>query len=436
MGIQGGNAGIVQYMTYRYVATEGQTTFSGPDAQGFVLSYTPGFLLALCNGHILSSPDFTATDGSTVTYAAPMTSGHEIMLISLPPFNPANTYTQNQSDILYNRRRNRIIDGGMRVSQEQGNNLLTTSTAITYPSDSFFGYRATGGAATIQRIAQLTPGGSPYRIRMTVTAVNSNPSGPDCLFFGTKIEGLDIADLRFGTTSARTIAIRIGCRSSVAGTYAISIINGATNRSWLGTIVIAPAEVGIDVVKSVTLTGDITGTWATDNTTGMQINVCLSSASPTQGVPGWQSGSLVGTSNSTNLMATLGATFDLFDVGLYDVTGMTPGAIPQFELESYISDVVKCQRYYIQQVGNQRFYAPSPNLWGESGIFLPVPPRVMPSITLVTVGIQNNNIAGSPTTIASGSNNSGNYGYRFSVQAAAAGDTYALGYTYAFNARL
>lgn len=345
--IQGAQDGIAGLMDYAFTAVEGQTRFVGQDRNGFVLGYSPGYLWAVVDGFWVEPADFTASDGSSVTLASPVTAGASVRLISVPPFNVADCYTKVAADALMNRRRNRIIDPGMRISQEQTNNLLTTSTALTYASDAFFAYRSgSTGGASFQRVALATPGGSPYRVRTTVTAANSAPAAADVLEIQTRIEGIDVADLKYGTASARTVALRFGCRVSVAGTYGIAILNGAQTRTWLGSFTIAPAEVGIDVVKSITLSGDQTGSWATDNSIGYTVVWGLCAGSAAIGVSGWQSGGLVAPNGCNNLMATNGATFDLFDVGLYDVTGMTPGALPPFELDDFQKDQLKCFRYY------------------------------------------------------------------------------------------
>lgn len=340
--------GLGQRTAFRFVAVAGQTTFSGPDAQGYPMGYTPRLVDVYLNGRLLSEPDYTAADGSTIILGQGLTAGDELRVLAQAPFSPANTYTMAQADS-FQRRRNRIIDPGMLVSQENGNNAVSPATGgLVYGSDSFTLYRyGATGAASLQRTALKTPGGSPYRLRTTVTAANPSPGAGDSLLLGTKIEGIDVADLGFGTAYAKTIAIRFGCRASVAGTYGVSVRNSGYNRYFTSAISIAPNEVGIDVVKSVTLTGDTTGAWSTDNATGLEVMICLLAGPNGQSVGGsWVGVATYGTASQTNLMATNGATFDLFDVGLYDVTGLQQGVIPPFELGSFSSEYTKCLRYY------------------------------------------------------------------------------------------
>jgi hypothetical protein len=426
--------GLGQRSLNRFVASAGQTTFSGPDANGYPLGYTPGMVDVFLNSGLVSPPNYTATDGSTIVFNRALSSDDEVQILAQAPFSPANTYTMSQADALYTKRRNRIIDPGMRVSQENGNNLLTlASGSPQFPSDGFLAYRqgATGGA-TAQRVAVQTPGGSPYRLRMTVTAANASPGTTDQLVFQTMIEGVDIADLRLGTITPRTVAIRLGCRSSVAGTFGVAVLNGVGTRSWVGSVTIAQGEVGQDVIKSVTLQADQTGTWDSSNGRGLSVYVTLCAGSGVQGVAGWQAGAVIATASCTNLMATNGATFDLFDVGLYDVTGLQSGVIPPFELGSYAEDLLKCQRYY-EQIG-AGVVATTGGVGGfySSRVCYKATKRVAPSVSLVSP-VTNSNVAGNIYV-----DSSVNYadGFNSTIQANAANTTcYAFG-IFAANARL
>lgn len=426
--------GLGQRVSFRFVATAGQTTFSGNDAQGYPLGYTPGLVDMYVAGRLLSEPDYTAADGSTITIAQALDAGQEVRVLAQAPFSPANTYTMGQADAAFTRRRNRIIDPGMRVSQEQGNSALSlaTSGTVYYPSDSIMAVRSGAtGAATAQRVALTTPGGSPYRVRFTVTTANAAPAAGDFAQLLTRIEGLDVADLKFGTAAPRTIALRLGVRSSVAGAFAVAVRNGALNRSYIGSVAIAAGEVGADVVKTVILVGDTAGTWATDTGIGLDVSVNLCAGTTFQGVAGWQAGNFLAPASATNLMATANATFDLFDVGLYDVTGLQAGVIPPFELDAYPVDLAKCQRYFSVVAANARFSATGASQVSETPIYFPVPMRINPSASYNGQGGQSGNQTGYPQiTIASP------IFARFALFSSGAGDIYGVNWGYNLNARL
>ena len=86
-------------VTFEYVATAGQTTFTGADANGVTLSYTVGNVLVSLNGvRLRPGDDFTATTGTSVVLASGALVGDEVLIDALKTFDVANTYTQAQVD--------------------------------------------------------------------------------------------------------------------------------------------------------------------------------------------------------------------------------------------------------------------------------------------------------------------------------------------------
>lgn len=88
-------------VTYEYVATAGQTTFSGADANGVTLSYTVGNALVSVNGvRLRPGDDFSATNGTSVALVAAAAAGDEVLIDAFRTFEVANTYTQAQVNAL------------------------------------------------------------------------------------------------------------------------------------------------------------------------------------------------------------------------------------------------------------------------------------------------------------------------------------------------
>lgn len=239
-------------------------------------------------------------------------------------------------------KKNYVINGGMQVSQENGTTAGTT--AAYFPADQFSvgALLNTTGTLSIAQVASLTPGGSPNRVRFTVTAADASavPAGRNINLIHP-LEGLRVADLRAGTATAKTITVQFGVHAP-AGTYCLSLRNGATNRSYVAEYVIAAGEANTDVVKSATFTLDTTGTWPTDNTAAFWLGWSLSTGSTLQTAPNiWTAGNFQATSNQFNFMATNGAVFELFDVGLYE------GAVaPAFQLPDFPTELALCMRYW------------------------------------------------------------------------------------------
>lgn len=243
--------------------------------------------------------------------------------------------------------RNRLLNPAMQVSQMRGSATAFCTTLSTYTVDGWVAVLSTtpGGTAAWTQVAEITPGGSPTRQRLTVSVADASIAAGDFYVMAQHVEGFRIADARFGSASARQLLFRFGVRSSVAGTAGVFCRNGAGNRAWLGTITIAPAEVGMDVVKTIPVPGDTSGTWLTTNGIGVTVGICLAAGSTFQGVAGWQAGNLLTTSSQTNFMATGSATFDLFDAGLYVDAGGA-GVFPTWEMPDYVTELASAERYW------------------------------------------------------------------------------------------
>ncbi len=86
-------------VTYEYIATAGQTTFTGNDTNNVPLSYTVGGVVVTING-VVQNPgeDYTASNGVSIVLAAPASFNDEIVVLAFRTFEVANTYTQGQAD--------------------------------------------------------------------------------------------------------------------------------------------------------------------------------------------------------------------------------------------------------------------------------------------------------------------------------------------------
>jgi len=245
------------------------------------------------------------------------------------------------------RYRNRIINPAMQISQARGSTLVDCTTGSTYAIDQWIGALSSspGGTLRLQQVASATPGGSPFRLRATVQVADASIASGDVYSIAQPIEGQMIADARLGSAQARQLLVRFGVRSSVAGTFGVSVRNAATDRSWLGTITIGAGEVNTDLLRTLVIPGDAIGTWLTDTGIGLTLGLCLAAGATFQSSAGWQGGNVLTTSAQTNFMGTAGATFELFDVGLYvDTLGLS--VFPPWELPPVNEDLFQIQRYY------------------------------------------------------------------------------------------
>ena len=85
------SAGSTSFLVYKYVATGGQTTFTGSDANSASLSYIGNNIIVFLNGVKLDASDFTATSGTSVVLGSGATASDELVIIAFKSFEVADT---------------------------------------------------------------------------------------------------------------------------------------------------------------------------------------------------------------------------------------------------------------------------------------------------------------------------------------------------------
>jgi len=84
---------------YRYTASGGETSESGPDDNGLTLSYIPGKEQVYLNGVLLArTSDYTATNGSSITSLAALTAGDILEVITFTAFEVADAIARSVFD--------------------------------------------------------------------------------------------------------------------------------------------------------------------------------------------------------------------------------------------------------------------------------------------------------------------------------------------------
>jgi len=253
-----------------------------------------------------------------------------------------NTATINGvAPTVYNTMgRNRIINGDMRIDQRNaGASVSVTSAAQQFAVDRFQIQCATDGTLAAQR-STTAPAGFTNSLLLTVSVADASLASGQIARIRHKIEGFNAADLAFGTAGASSVTISFWVRSSVTGTFAGYLINSAANRSCPFTFTINSANTFEQ--KSVTLTGDTTGTWLTDSGMGIELGITLGAGSAYNGTANtWAAAEYYTVSGATNLLATSSATFYITGVQLEAGTVAYP-----YERRDYGPELMMCQRYF------------------------------------------------------------------------------------------
>jgi hypothetical protein len=292
--------------------------------------------------------------------------------------------------------RNRIINGAMVIDQRNAGAAVTTSGAYTV--DRFANTQSGGGVISWAR-STTAPTGFTNSLSGTVATPDSSIAAGDIYRLYQYIEGFNCADLGFGTASASTVTVSFWVRSSITGTYCLGLQNGTYNRGYAANYTINAANTW--EYKTVTIAGDTTGTWATDNTAGIAVFWDLGSGTTwNQTANTWAATNTWKTSSQTSWIATNGATFYITGVQLEVGSVATP-----FEREIYSNTLAKCQRYY-EVGGNKSFVMVSSvaNIYPSHGFA--VTKRASPTMTVTPDAGSGGTVTADTTGFYQNANNS------------------------------
>ncbi len=269
--------------------------------------------------------------------------------------------------------RNMVNNGGMTVSQRYGTSENTPSNN-GWTLDQM---RYDLSQSSKFKVQQVTDSPAGFSHSMKVTSLSAYTStANDYFLLQTFIEGTDSARLGWGTSDAQTVTLSFYVKSSITGVHACGIRNQAYNRGNTQTYTINNANTWER--KTVTFTGDTTGTWLTSTNSGLKINFDLGSGSNFQAA---STGTWLGTndfitSNSVKVLATNGATW--YITGIQLEVGDTATS---FEHRSYQDEFLRCCRYYYKL--ERRFTAAGRGAGSSAylaSVSTPVPLRAQPTL--------------------------------------------------------
>ena len=283
--------------------------------------------------------------------------------------------------------RNIIINGGMSVSQRHG-------TSETTPAHTEFGpdrMRFDLSQSSKFKVQQVTDAPAGFSHSMKVTSLSAYSSGAnDYFLLQNMIEGTDSARLRWGTSDAQTVTLSFYVKSSLTGVHACGIRNNGYNRANTQTYTINNANTWER--KTVTFTGDTSGSWNVDTNAGLKLNFDLGSGSSFQAASTgtWLATNDFITSNSVKVVGTNAATWYITGIQLELGNIETP-----FEHRSLQDEFHRCCRYY-QKYGSSGQYNTFQDLRpiGHSGSivevmhdFRGIPMRTTPTVAFTSGSI-------------------------------------------------
>jgi hypothetical protein len=331
----------------------------------------------------------------------------------------------------YNGFKNRIINGAMQIDQRNaGASITPINTQFLVDRFAYNATQASKFTAQQNQGSVIPPAGFSNYQGLTVSSAVSIGAGD---FFGISqnIEGFNIADLAWGTANAQTVTLSFWVRSSLTGTFGGSLRNSGSSRSYPFSYTINSANTWEK--ETITIAGDTSGTWLTNNGIGINLFLSLGSGSTYLGTAGaWAGSALLSTTGATSVVGTNGATFYITGVQLEK--GVTATS---FDYRPYGTEFALCQRYY------QLFSGFTIEGYSASGLqravtvpmSLPVTMRVNPTRTVISNGTYTN-IRGSSNSYAGFCQTLNTTYVTAAIESAAAGYTQCTGQTESLSAEL
>ena len=223
-----------------------------------------------------------------------------------------------------------------------------------------------------------TPNSEFYNsLKHRVTTADTSIAATQYHALSFRLEGNSVTQLGFGTSGAKKVTVSFWVKSSVAGAYGATLRNLASNRFNQATMTINSADTWEK--KSITYTGDTSGTWPKDNTEGFHFQLSMAMGTTYQGTSAdtWVTNIDVAPSNQVNWLATVGNTFYLTGLQIEEGSVAT-----DFEHRSVADELLACQRYYQNYVTNKLYFngVNEPSSEIGNGRLLPTQMKSLPTV--------------------------------------------------------
>jgi len=297
--------------------------------------------------------------------------------------------------------KNKIINGAMAISQRG-----TSFTGITggpYTLDRFIWSVAANGTWTVTQDSSAPPGFT-YSLKAACT---TSTGSPNQLRLVQIIEGYNVADLAYGTSSAKSTTFSFWIKTNKTGTYAVSVETASAGIYYHTTFTVSTADTWEQ--KTITITGSTAYSLNTTNGSGLQFSIWFAGGS---GVTSGSQPANTWLSDGTYTSIAAGLTVNLADStsNYVNVTGVQLEVGTQattFDYRSYGTELALCQRYYAKMgstSGNGACGAGVARSSVASNVFikLPVTMRTIPTISYNTAYLNFNSDVYQPVTSNSG----------------------------------
>jgi hypothetical protein len=237
------------------------------------------------------------------------------------------------------RFKNRIINGAMVIDQRNSGSAVGTSIN-GYSVDRWQIQQSTTGKLNGgQNYNSVTPP-SGFANYLGVQSQSAYSIGStDYYTINQRIEGYNIADLGWGTASAKAVTISFWVYSSLTGTFGGVLQNYGYSWNYPFSYTINSSNTWQYI--TIAITPPTSGSWQTGNLQGVNVIFGLGVGSTYSGVAGtWTSSNVLSATGATSVVATNNATFYITGVQFEVGTQAT-----SFDYRAYTTELQLCQRY-------------------------------------------------------------------------------------------
>ena len=238
---------------------------------------------------------------------------------------------------------NLLMNGDMAISQRATS--LSGQTGATIRCVDRFNIVEGADAAFDVAQSSTAPDGFNNSLKIDTSTADSSLASTQYASVYQRLEGLDVQQLLWGTSSAKSITLSFYVRSNVTGTYSVTI-NAADASSGYQSQTYTINSANTWEKKTITFIGETTTAIPDDNTNAFAVDWCLGSGT------GYTSGGATGQAWSSdvtkyfggqavNIMSSTDNEWLLTGVQLELGEVATP-----FKYESHGDNLQRCQRYY------------------------------------------------------------------------------------------
>mgnify|MGYP001478929118 CR=1 FL=1 len=280
-------------------------------------------------------------------------------------------------------RRNLIINGAMQVAQRGTSfNIAHDGDREAFPVDRFKFIMDTAMDsydATVEQSSDA-PDGFANSFKITTGTAETGVDAEEYILVEHKVEAQNLQQLNYGSASAQLTTFSFWVKSSVTGTFGMSVYVPDSGRIIGKQYTINSADTW--EYKTITVEGDTSGSGiANDNGEGVRIAWWLLAGSDFTGTDNTDWVDFVTTAygdavEQNGVGTTAGATWQITGVQLEVGSVATP-----FEHRSYGEELAACQRYYFQNGPLIGFWTAS-NEFRQS-ICFPVAMRTGPELAII-----------------------------------------------------